>query len=78
MTVPFKTQLCNFTKGGKPCYMGRTQPTAKTGEDVLVEGVPGGVERFEGRRRRRDRGDPRKGVEPGRRFADGVGEMFGA
>ena len=37
MTVPFKTQLCNFTKGGKPCYMGRTQPTAKTGEDVLVE-----------------------------------------
>lgn len=35
MTIPFKTQLCNFTKDGQPCYQGRIQPTAKTGEDTL-------------------------------------------
>ena len=37
MTVPFKTHLSNLTKGGKPCYQGRTQPGAKTGEDPIME-----------------------------------------
>ena len=35
MTIPFKTQLCNFTKDGKPCYQGRTQPAARTSEDTV-------------------------------------------
>ncbi len=37
MNVPFITQLCNFTKDGKPCYCARSLPGAKTGEDVIFD-----------------------------------------